>query len=40
MIMNSGIMGDEEAGWTYMGGREESVIDYTIEGREDKRGDI
>jgi len=32
MIMNGGIMGDEEAGcWTYMGGGEESVIDYILE---------
>jgi len=34
MIMNGGIMGDEEAGWTYMGGSEESIIDYILEEEE------
>jgi len=39
MIMNGKIKGDEEAGWTYMGGREESVIDYIL-GEEEIREEI
>jgi len=34
MIMNGGIKGNEEVGWTYMGGRGESVIDYILEEEE------
>jgi len=34
MIMNGGIKRDEEVGWTYMGGRGKSVIDYILEEEE------
>jgi len=30
MIMNGGIKGDEEVGWTYRGGRGEWAIDYIL----------
>jgi len=34
--MNGGIKGNEEVGWTYMGGRGKSVIDYIL-GKEEIR---
>src|SRR5436190_8818195 len=30
VIMNGGVAGDEEGGWTYMGPNGKSVIDYVI----------
>jgi len=39
MIMNGVIKGDEEVGWTYMGGKGESIIDYIL-GKEEIREEI
>lgn len=30
MILNGGVIGDEEGNWTYMGPNGQSVIDYVI----------